>query len=52
MIHGDIKTQSAATPVHSGVRNREGCNSTHVTATGADNVAGGFFIHILKCKKA
>ncbi len=42
MIHGDIKMQSAAMPVHSGVRNQEGCNSTPVTATSASYVAGGF----------
>lgn len=41
MIHGDIKMQSAAMPVHSGVRNQEGCNITPVSATSANYVAGG-----------
>lgn len=49
MIHGNIKTQSAATTVHSGVRNQEEFHSAPVTAAGANNVTGGVFSSLYIC---
>lgn len=43
MIHEDIKTQSAAMPVHSGVTNQEGCNRTPLTDASASNMIGEVF---------
>ena len=44
MIHEDIKTQSAAMPVHSGVTNQEGCNRTPLTDASASDMIGEVFI--------